>query len=97
MEILAGTLTKDFVSIRSDKYGTRAYENNETGRQALQAEQPDEIVNEIMKVWDADQEDTANHTAPEAGSENYREKYIELRKEFDSLKERLIQCVKDLS
>ena len=37
MEILTGTLTKDFVSIQSDKYGTRAYENSETGRQALQA------------------------------------------------------------
>ena len=97
MEILTGTLTKDFVSIQSDKYGTRAYENSETGRQALQAEQPDEIVNEIMKVWDANQEDTANHTALEAGTESYREKYIRLRKEFDSLKERLIQCIKDLS
>ena len=93
-------LTLNGVSILNAVDGVncrKAYINNETGRQALQAEQPDEIVNEIMKVWDADQEDTANHTALEAGTENYREKNIELRKEFDSLKERLIQCIKDLS
>ena len=93
-------LTANGVSILDTVDGVncrKAYINNEVGRQALQAEQPDEIVNEIMKVWDANQEDTANHTALEAGTESYREKYIKLRKEFDSLKERLIQCIKDLS
>lgn len=101
MKILAETLTKDFVSIQSDKYGTRAYENTERGRQALCAEQPKEIVDEIMKVWETEQTETnaAEDVASASGADRYKEQYLELKKEFDSLKKKytkLAQCFKDV-
>lgn len=51
MRILAETLTKDYVSIQSDEYGTRAYENSERGRAWLQEQCPAEIVSVVLGVW----------------------------------------------
>jgi hypothetical protein len=51
MQILATTLNKDSVSIKSDEYGMRAYINSTRGRAQLESECPAEIVQQVYAVW----------------------------------------------
>jgi len=44
-------INSDNVSIKSDKYGMRAYTNSTRGRAQLEAECPAEIVQAVYKVW----------------------------------------------
>lgn len=49
--ILKDTLTKDFVSVQSAEYGTRAYINSVSGRTKLACECPDDIAQKVFAVW----------------------------------------------
>lgn len=51
MTIINETLTTNGVSILSDKYGTRAYENSEYGRTKLILECDEEVATIVLDVW----------------------------------------------
>lgn len=50
-EIVMGTLTDKSVSIRSDAYGYRAYVNSKSDRAMLAAENPEDIVADVLAAW----------------------------------------------
>lgn len=51
MLIQFGTLGADYVSVKSDEYGMRAYTNSERGRAQLSADCPEELVKEVLATW----------------------------------------------